>query len=81
MLSGKSIKIYITEFSRIDLEDICEFHAVLNKNSPYDLDIGRKVFDSTRYYQNQEQILKDESEFTAYVYSVQKQLINTMEEN
>lgn len=80
MLSGKSIKIYITEFSRIDLEDICEFHAVLNKNSPYDLDVGRKVFDSTRYYQNQEQVLKDESEFTAYVYNVQKQLLN-QEEN
>lgn len=77
----KDIRYEITDFSLLEGGNpVCKFYAILHKNAPKEIEIGRNIMDTELYKENRETAINDQASFENEVFAFQDQLLN-QEEN
>ena len=59
---------------------MCKFYAILHKNTPKEMEIGRNIMDTELYKENRETAINDQASFENEVFAFQDRLLN-QEEN
>lgn len=75
MLKNRQAQIMVNAYSFIGDEQICQFYANINSETPETMDIGRAIQNQAAYKANRAAIMKDQADFETYAYSVQDEMI------
>lgn len=78
-LRGRS-KIVVKEGNEDVEKEVAAFDAVINSNSPLNMNISAYVTDGKVYKENIQQCRKDENEFRTFVQSIQDEMLAAGEE-
>lgn len=78
-LRGRS-KIVVKEGNEDVEKEAAAFDAVINSNSPLNMNISAYVTDGKVYKENIQQCRKDENEFRTFVQSIQDEMLAAAEE-
>ena len=78
-LRGRS-KIVVKEGNEDVEKEAAAFDAVINSNSPLNMNISAYVTDGEVYKENIQQCRKDENEFRTFVQSIQDEMLAAAEE-
>ena len=69
-LTGNETKMTIFDYSRIDMQDICQFCAEFSTSDPDSYTLSRTIIDKDLYKGHLKEVLVDESTFHEQIFSL-----------
>lgn len=76
-LTGNETKMTIFDYSRIDMQDICQFCAEFSTSDPDSYTLSRTIIDKDLYKGRLKEVMADESNFHEQIFN----LIDEIKEN